>query len=90
MNSRKYENDTELSKEYWKIKQRNQTPKVTWEVIKQSKSFNPSSKKCYLCLNEKIEINMYNQDNMLNKRTELVSKCRHLNKFTLQHHDSKD
>ena len=90
MNHKKYENETELSKEYWKIKEHNHAPKLTWEIIKQSTPYNPSSKKCYLCLNEKLEIATYENDNLLNKRTELISKCRHLNKFTLQRHDSND
>ena len=42
------------------------------------------TKKCRLCLQEKFEILAYpNPDELLNKRSELVSKCRHVNKFLL-------
>ena len=48
-----------------------------------------TKRKCYLCLNEKLEIASYKGDSLLNKRSELISKCRHQNKFTLLRHDSK-
>ena len=30
----KHKNDTELSKEFWEIKKRNGTPKITWKIIR--------------------------------------------------------
>ena len=36
-----------------------------------------------LCLNEKLAIALHKQDNILNKHTETVSKCRHSNKNNL-------
>ena len=40
------------------------------------------TKKCLLCLHEKLEISNYpNQEELLNKRSELVSKCHHVNKY---------
>ena len=85
-----YENDTELSKEYWAIKRNHFTPIVTWRIIRKCATFNTTKRKCYLCLNEKLEIASYKGDNLLNKRSELINKCRHQNKFTLLRHDSKD
>ena len=85
-----YENDTELSKEYWTIKRNHFIPKVTWRIIRKCAPFNTTKRKCYLCPNEKLEIASYKGDNLLNKRSELISKCRHQNKFTLLLHDSKD
>ena len=85
-----YENDTELSKEYWTIKRNHFIPKVTWRIIRKWAPFNTTKGKCYLCLNEKLEIASYKGDNLLNKRSELINKCRHQNKFTLLWHDSKD
>ena len=40
-------------------------------------------RKCDLCLCEKLLIARANPASLLNKRDELVSKCRHMNKFTL-------
>ena len=48
-----------------------------------------NNKKCYLCLNEKLEIASYKGDNLLNRRSELIGKCRHQNKFTLLRHDNR-
>ena len=85
-----YENDTELSKEYWTIKRNHFAPKVTWRIIRKCTAFNTTKRQCYLYLNEKLEIASYKGDNLLNKRSELISKCRHPKKFTLLRHDSKD
>ena len=62
-----YENDTELSKEYWTVKHKHLTPKVTWRIIRKWAPFNTAKRKCYLCLNEKLEIASYKGDNLLNK-----------------------
>ena len=67
----------ELSKEFWEIKKRNGTPKITWKIIRICGSYNQNSKRCLLCLNEKYEIATYKGDNLLNKRTEIINTCRH-------------
>ena len=51
-----YENNTKLSKEYWTIKRNYFTPKVSWSVVMKCASFNTTKRKCYMCLNEKLEI----------------------------------
>ena len=78
-----YENDTELSKEYWAIKRNHFIPKVTWRIIRKYSSFNAPKRKCYMCLNAKLEIASYKEDNLFNKKPELINKCRHQNKFTI-------
>ena len=40
-------------------------------------------RKCDLCLREKLLIARANSASLLNKRDELISKCRHINKFTM-------
>ena len=72
-NHLKHKNDTELSKEFWEIKKRNGTPKITWKIIRICPSYNPNSKRCLLCLNEKYEIATYKGNNLLNKRTEIIN-----------------
>ena len=42
------------------------------------------------CLNERLVIALHKDDNMLNKRSEVISKCRHRNKYMLASYDSKD
>ena len=85
-----YANDTELSKEYLDIKRNNFIPEVTWSIVRECPPYSLSKRKCYLCLNEKLEINSYKGNNLLNKRLELINKCRYLNKHTLLRHDTKD
>ena len=48
---------TELSKEYWDIKRNNFTAKVTWNIVRECPPYSLSKRACYLCLNEKLEIN---------------------------------
>ena len=55
-NINRYKNDTKLSVEYWNLKAGNSNPKVTWAVKNQFSAYNPQSKRCSLCLNEKLEI----------------------------------
>ena len=40
-------------------------------------------KHCDLCLSEKVSIIFADPDTLLNKRTKLIFKCRHKNKFLL-------
>ena len=65
-----YANETELSKEYWDIKRSNFITKVTWSIVRECRPYSLIKKKCYLCLNEKLEINSYKGNNLLNKRSE--------------------
>ena len=48
-------------------------------------------KKCMFCLHEKYEILNYpDQEELLNKRSELVSKCRYVKRFLLSNYKSND
>ena len=76
-NNIKYQTDTELSNEYWNIISANKTSNISWEILGTHKSYNQSSKRCLLCLNEKLAIALHKDDNILNKRSEIISKCRH-------------
>ena len=74
----RYEKETELSKEIWWLKRKNF---VSWKTISQRAPF----KECNLCLNEKLEISTFTINGRLfNSRNELISKCRHVNKFTMK------
>ena len=54
------------------------------------KSYNVNTKRCLLCLNEELQSAIYRGNNMLNKPTEIISKCRHRNKYALASYDSMD
>ena len=74
----------------WRIKDAGGTPKVSWRILKKARTYNPQSKKCLLCLTEKLAIAEQKEGELLNKRSEIVAKCRHLNKYCLSQIDSND
>ena len=86
----KHKNDTELLKEFWEIKQRNGTRKITWKIMRMCRFCNPNSKRYLLCLNEKYEIAIHKGDNLLNKRTEIINTCRHRSKNKLANCETID
>ena len=75
---KKYSKDTELSKHIWALKGENQNFTINWEIIKRSNTTMRPSGLCNLCLEEKIEI--INASSTLNKKSELISTCRHRRK----------
>ena len=75
---------TELSKHVWSLKEANQKFKITWKILKQTSPFSPISNRCNLCLWEKYFIICRPELATLNKRNELVTSCRHANKFLLK------
>ena len=82
-NNRGYEHDTKLSEYIWKLKDRNIPYTVKWEIISTAEPYRAGSNRCNLCLAEKVVIARCNNKGLLNKRTELLNKCRHKNKFML-------
>ena len=82
-----YEDQREL-KELKKIKK--ETPILVWEIIRTLAPYT-NIKQCSSCLHGKLAILIYpNRSELLNKRAELVSKCRLENKFLLQTFNSND
>lgn len=86
-NNEQYANATQLSKKVWEIKRKGFDFSVKWRILKQLPGYNPVNKKCLLCIGEKMEI-LERSDHLLNKRSELISKCRHKAKFLLNKYDA--
>ena len=84
-NNKKYAKSTTISNYFWKTKEKEKTdPILKWSILKSVPAYSNITKRCLLCLQEKFEILSYeNQNELLNKRSELISKCRHQNKFLL-------
>ena len=80
-NNKKYSGSTTLSSYIWEIKNRdNEVPMLKWSILKSVPGYSNITKKCQLCLHEKLSIITYpDQSELLNKRSELMSKCRHEN-----------
>ena len=79
------ENASELAKFAWSRKREGKSCNIQWAVIDRAKPYNSASKKCHLCTAEKYHILKSVGPSCLNKRTELISKCRHMNKFLIAH-----
>ena len=76
-------NQTELSKHVWQLKQEGISHQIAWEILRHAPGYTNKTKRCQLCLTEKLLIATANKSCLLNKRSELASKCRHQNKFYL-------
>lgn len=78
-------NDTRLSKYIWDLKDKGvkmEDIKFEWSIIDHATPYINGTRKCNLCLTEKFHIITSSLD-LINKRSELISKCRHENKFYL-------
>ena len=84
-------NDTTLSKYIWELKETsNSSPTLVRSIAKKVPPYSNISKKCLLCLHGKLEIIGYPRpEELFNKRSELISKCRHTNKFLLRKYKTK-
>ena len=75
---------TELSNQIWELKENSENGTIDWLIAIKAHPYICGTRKCDLCWCEKLLIARANSGSLLNKRDELVSKCRHMNKFTLK------
>ena len=76
-----YQHDTKLYT-ILELKTKQLNPHIFWKIKGMCKSYNPISKRCNLCVSDKLEI--IGKPNLLNKGLEINSQCRHKNKHRLQ------
>ena len=77
-----HRDETELSKHVWKLKEKGIRHTIKFSVLLQCAPRRAGANTCNLCLWEKLFI-MEAGEGALNQRDELLSKCRHINKFLL-------
>ena len=53
--------------EYSNLKAGNANPKITWAMKNQFSAYTPQSKRCSLCLNEKLKILEDKESNLLTR-----------------------
>ena len=89
--NKKYSKNIMLSKYIWELKDKNIDDSIlNWSILKTAPAYNNISKKRILCLREKFEIIAHaNQEFLLNKKSELISKCKHENKFLQKNYKNK-
>jgi len=76
--------NTELSKAVWQARDAGRDPIIQWSIAAQTALYKPGARSCNLCLTEKLAILQADSATILNKRSELNSKCRDKNKFKLK------
>ena len=79
----KYEskgNSAELSNFIWGKKKEKINVDLDWSILDKVKPYSPASKKMHLTETYHI---IFSKKNLLNKCNELVTRCRHENKFSL-------
>ena len=85
---KKHQKETTLSELIWKLKDEGKTEgvdyNISWSIASRARPYKPGSRVCNLCIAEKVCIIRAEPRGLLNKRTELISKCRHRNKYSLR------
>ena len=75
---------SQLANYVWDLKtKKNVDASVQYSVLAKTKPYKNGSKRCPLCLEEKFHI-IFQPFKKVNQRSELVSKCRHENKFYIK------
>ena len=69
------------SRYIWELKSKGKSYEIKWSIMKRAKPYQPGTNHCSLCTQEKLCIINANKETLLNQISELISKCRHENKF---------
>ena len=75
--------DTTLSHHIWKLKRREVEYDVKWSIASLARPYSRETKSCQLCNMEKTLIARQDPTNGLNRRLELMTRCRHRDKHLL-------
>ena len=75
---------TSLSTYVWQLKDKGVAHDVKYSLVRRGKPYWRGDRTCNLCLKEKTDIAIHsNESTCLNKRAEILTKCRHLEPHTL-------
>ena len=77
------QHSTTLSTHVWSLKDQGLEPDVRYRIVARAKAYSPVTRRCGLCVAEKLAIAKGDPRFMLNKRSEIAGKCRHKNKRPL-------
>ena len=74
---RKNRHKSTLADHIWTLKDEGKDYNLEWNLVERAPAFNPTTRKCRVCLKEKKQI-LYNRNgSSLNKRNEIFNTCRH-------------
>ena len=81
----KYRSKTELAQYIWTLKETHKIPleniQIKWSIDRKSSRYRCGTRRCDLCISEKLSILNAAPETLLNSRDEIVSFCRHMSKF---------
>ena len=72
---------TRLSEYVWSLEDEGKQHQIKWEIAKKASPYRCGTRYCDLCVTEKTMILMAEPEFLLNKRSELISCCRHRTKY---------
>ena len=75
---------TELYKHIWELKENSFQDQITWDIASRTRPYNGWTRERDLCLTEKLTIAKSDSSSLLKTRDEFISKCSHINKFTVK------
>ena len=77
---------TTLSSYVWNLKRREMEHTIRWSIESEPKPYTGGGRTCELCIIEKTMIARSKPDESLNRRTEIMAKCRHRLPFFLNNY----
>ena len=82
-NRRPLKSSTLLAKHIWQLSSKNIPYEMKWSIKARAHAFSSGSKKCDLCISEKLAILKADPKTLINRRDEILEKCRHNGVFSL-------
>ena len=82
-NRRPLKSSTSLAKYVWQLNSKNIPYEIKWSIKAKAHAFSSGSKKCDLCISEKLVILKADPGTLINRRDEILEKCRHNGVFFL-------
>ena len=78
----RYKDESKLSQHVWELNEKKKKYEISWSIVKKCRPYKSTSRRCDLCLSEKLIIVQGDEKQMINKRSEILNKCRHSNKYS--------
>ena len=75
---------TTLSSYVWRKKEEGVEVNLSYKILAKAQPYSAARGRCNLCLQEKVQILLTDENSSLNRRSELHNKCRHKFKHTLK------
>ena len=79
----RYKKETSLSQYIWKLQDNKTKFTIEWNILARPRHYTSGKRFCDLCLTEKYHIATAHNDLLINKKSEIISKCRHKRKHLL-------